>query len=136
MQHGLHYRFRIVSVSAEGFFDFAIDNHTLTIIKSDGISTNPYTVDSIAVLPGQRYSAVVTANQPVDNYWIRATQTIRGATTNAGNANFNGTDTYAVLHYFGASNGEPTTPQPETLPAGGVAFAEYQLSSLITPEPL
>ncbi|KIJ45892.1 multicopper oxidase [Sphaerobolus stellatus SS14] len=131
--HGLRYRFRIVSVSAEGFFDFAIDNHTLTIIESDGISTNPYTVDSIAVLPGQRYSAIVSIDSFIQMliltlYDIRSQQIKLLITTV-----INGTDTYAVLHYTGASNGEPTTPQPVTLPAGGIAFAEYQLSPLVNP---
>ncbi|KIJ45860.1 multicopper oxidase [Sphaerobolus stellatus SS14] len=133
VSRGLKYRFRIISVSAEGTFDFAIDNHRMTIIEADGISTVPYTVDSVMVIPGQRYSVVVNANQTIGNYWIRATQTIRGATTQPSNPNFNGTDVYAVLHYAGADNNEPTTPQPVTLPPGGVAFQEFQMSPLIDP---
>ncbi|KAF8521720.1 laccase [Hysterangium stoloniferum] len=130
---GLRYRFRIISVSAEGFFEFAISNHSMTVIESDGIETQPYVVDSIPVLPGQRYSVVVNANQTVENYWISATQTVLGATTNANNSNFNGTDTFAVLHYAGASSAEPTAPQPTGLPAGGIEFQEFNLKPLINP---
>ncbi|KIJ31701.1 multicopper oxidase, partial [Sphaerobolus stellatus SS14] len=65
---GQRYRFRLISTSATGFFDFAIANHSLTVIEADGISHQPLTVDSIQLLPGQRYSVVVNANQAVDNY--------------------------------------------------------------------
>ncbi|KAF8521727.1 multicopper oxidase-domain-containing protein [Hysterangium stoloniferum] len=57
---GLRYRFRIIGLSAKGFFEFAISNHLMTVIESDGIETQPYVVDSIPVLPGQRYSVVGT----------------------------------------------------------------------------
>jgi len=53
-----------------GFFDFAIANHTLTVIEADGINHQPLTVDSIQVLPGQRYSVVVNANKDVNNYCV------------------------------------------------------------------
>ncbi|KIJ44817.1 multicopper oxidase [Sphaerobolus stellatus SS14] len=127
---GQRYRFRLISTSATGFFDFAIANHSLTVIEADGISHQPLTVDSIQLLPGQRYSVVVNANQAVDNYWIRATQTVRGLTTSASTA-FDGTEMYAVLHYANAPSAEPTAPKPPTtLPAGKVAFQEFNLKPL------
>ncbi|KAF8888045.1 Cupredoxin [Infundibulicybe gibba] len=43
-----------------------------TVIEADGISTEPLVVDSIQIFAGQRYSFVLSANQPVGNYWIRA----------------------------------------------------------------
>ncbi|KIJ45864.1 multicopper oxidase [Sphaerobolus stellatus SS14] len=130
---GQRYRLRLLSLSASGFFDFEIEGHSLTIIEADGVNHEPYIVDSIQILPGQRYSVVVNANQSVNNYWIRATQTVLGSTTSASNSNFNGTDVYAVLHYAGASNDEPTTPQPTALPAGGIAFQEFNLKPLENP---
>lgn len=39
----------------------------------------------------------------------------------------NGTDTFAVLHYEGASDAEPTAPQPTGLAPGGIEFEEYQM---------
>jgi hypothetical protein len=77
---------------------------------------------------------------------ISATQTIRGgATTVSFNPNceclnknnpimvltslVNGTDTFAVLHYAGASNAEPTATQPTGLPAGGIEFKEFNLQA-------
>ena len=39
----------------------------------------------------------------------------------------NGTDTFAVFHYEGAPDGEPTAPQPTGLAPGGVEFQEYRM---------
>ncbi|KIJ44604.1 multicopper oxidase [Sphaerobolus stellatus SS14] len=131
------YRFRVASLSAEGVFTFAIDNHNMTNVEDDGISTVPYTVDAIQIFPGQRYSVVVNADKAVDNYCtIRASQTVLGSPTSKDNPRFNGTDTYAVLHYDEASNNEPTTPQPGlNLPARLSAFNESSLQPLVNPAP-
>jgi FtsP/CotA-like multicopper oxidase with cupredoxin domain len=40
----------------------------MTIIETDGVATNPLTVDSLQIFVGQRYSIIVEANQTVDNY--------------------------------------------------------------------
>ncbi|KAF8490605.1 laccase 17 [Gautieria morchelliformis] len=135
VKRGKRYRFRLISLSAEGFFNFSIASHSMTVIEADGVAHQPYTVDIIPLLPAQRYSVVVTANQTVDNYWISATQTIRGVTTQSANSNFNGTDTFAVLHYDGASSAEPTAPQPAGLPSGAVVFEEFNLKPLVNPGP-
>jgi FtsP/CotA-like multicopper oxidase with cupredoxin domain len=58
----------LMRAASEPNFIFAIDGHSLTIIEADGISTSPLVVDSIQIFPGQRYSFVLEANQPVDNY--------------------------------------------------------------------
>lgn len=49
-------------------YTFSIDGHSLTIIEADGVETQPLTVDSLNIFAAQRYSVVVTMNQPVDNY--------------------------------------------------------------------
>ena len=53
------YRFRLISTSCDPAWNFAIDNHTMTIIEADGHSTDPLTVDSLQIYAGQRYSFVV-----------------------------------------------------------------------------
>lgn len=40
----------------------------MTIIEADGIETEPLVVDSLTIYAAQRYSVVVNADQPVDNY--------------------------------------------------------------------
>ncbi|KAH8988463.1 laccase C [Lactarius hatsudake] len=68
----IRYRLRLVSISCDPAFTFSIDGHQLTIIEVDGENTQPLVVDSLQIFAGQRYSVVLNANQPIDNYWIRA----------------------------------------------------------------
>ncbi|KAG9061938.1 hypothetical protein KI688_006655 [Linnemannia hyalina] len=71
-QPGLRYRIRIINTGSFADFQFSIDNHTLSVIEADGVDMQPVDVHRIPVHVGQRYSAIVQANQQVDNYWIRA----------------------------------------------------------------
>jgi iron transport multicopper oxidase len=68
VKRGLRYRMRLVSLSCDPDFMFSIDGHTMNIIEVDGIEHVPNQVDSIQIFAGQRYSFVLTANQPVGNY--------------------------------------------------------------------
>ena len=94
----------------------------MTIIEVDGNEVVPVEVDSIPVLAGQRYSVVVTANQPVGNYWIRSL-------SNLANVNFEDGQNMAILRYEGAPNQDPTSaPGPYEL-----SFNEGNLHPLIHP---
>jgi iron transport multicopper oxidase len=104
---GIRYRLRIVSLSCQPAFTFSIDGHNLTIIEADGILHQPYVVDSVTIYPGQRYSAVLNANQPVGNYWIRALPVDDGLFFPKGA--FTGGINSAILRYNGARIAEPTT---------------------------
>ncbi|KAH7891029.1 laccase [Phlebopus sp. FC_14] len=122
VEQGLRYRLRIIGLSCDPWFNFTIDGHRMTIIEADGIETEPVEVDSLPVFAGQRYSVVVTANQPVDNYWIRSL-------SNLPNQTFAGGQSSAILRYKGASEQDPTSqPGPYEL-----AFDESQLHPLINP---
>jgi iron transport multicopper oxidase len=61
-------------------------------------------VDSLQIYAGQRYSFILNANQPVDNYWIRAKPSV-------GTPGFDGGINSAILRYAGANVAEPTTVQ-------------------------
>ncbi|KIJ44606.1 multicopper oxidase, partial [Sphaerobolus stellatus SS14] len=139
----LRYRFRIVSLSAQGAFTFQIDNHTLTIIEDDGVPTVPYTVDAIQILAAQRYSVVVTANKPIANYCVlffsspryMLIENMQGSallrrlgvvplakiTPTHGHSIVNGTDTYAPLT-------DPTPP-------GGSGPADVTFNFTFNPDP-
>ncbi|KAG0270935.1 hypothetical protein BGZ95_001345 [Linnemannia exigua] len=71
-QPGLRYRIRIINAGSFADFQFSMDNHTLSVIEADGVDMQPVEVNRIPIHVGQRYSAIVKANQKVDNYWIRA----------------------------------------------------------------
>ncbi|OSD02778.1 multicopper oxidase [Trametes coccinea BRFM310] len=107
---GKRYRFRLVSISCDPAYTFSIDGHDMTVIEADSVNTQPLEVDSIPIYAGQRYSFVVEANQPVDNYWIRANPM-------AGTTGFEGGINSAILRYEGAPEQEPTTtPSTSTKP--------------------
>ena len=56
----VRYRFRLVSLSCQPNWKFAIDNHTMTIIEVEGTNVQPLEVDQIQIFAGQRYSFVVS----------------------------------------------------------------------------
>ncbi|KAH6869607.1 laccase 2 precursor [Coprinopsis sp. MPI-PUGE-AT-0042] len=116
------YRLRLASISCDPFFDFSIDGHRLTIIEADGVNTQPHIVDSLRIFAGQRYSVVLNANRPVDNYWIRALP-------NFGPPGFTGGFNSAILRYVGAPAVDPTTTQT----TNGVVLNEADLRPLMAP---
>ncbi|KAJ7724388.1 laccase [Mycena metata] len=140
---GTRYRFRLVSISCDPNFIFTIDGHNFTIIEVDGVNHAPLTVDSIQIFAGQRYSFVLTANQPVDNYWVRTV-------ADGGTAGFDNGINSAILRYVGADTVDPATnattavapldesdlhplvatPVPGTAVAGGVDVALNLVISL------
>ncbi|KAJ8083663.1 hypothetical protein PM082_009539 [Marasmius tenuissimus] len=102
VEQGKRYRMRLVSLSCDPFYTFAIEGHNMTIIESDGQPTEPLAVDSLEIYAAQRYSFVLHANQPVGNYWIRANP-------NLGTPGFAGGINSAILRYKGTPNEEPAT---------------------------
>ncbi|KAJ3568848.1 hypothetical protein NP233_g5440 [Leucocoprinus birnbaumii] len=104
VESGKRYRMRLVSISCDPNFVFSIDSHLMTIIEVESTNVDPLEVDSIQIYAGQRYSFVLNANQPVDNYWIRALP-------NAGPSGFSNGVNSAILRYTGATDADPTTNQ-------------------------
>ncbi|KAH6912909.1 laccase 17 [Coprinopsis sp. MPI-PUGE-AT-0042] len=124
---GKRYRLRIVNISAYASFLFSIANHDLTIIEVDGVSHVPKTVGGFHIYVGQRYSVVLNANQAVGNYWIRAPMDMQH---HSDNDNLDEDNVFAVLHYDGASSGNPSGS------GGGDpsnVLEEYQLAALENP---
>jgi iron transport multicopper oxidase len=97
----------LINESARNVFNISIDNHDLTIIEADGVATQPHTVKNIGMLAGQRYSAVLNANQRIDNYWLNA-PFVGGVASR--NPNQNATLSRAIVRYQGAPNRDPTAP--------------------------
>jgi len=116
VEQGKRYRFRIIGASCDAWHNFTIDGHRMTIIEADGVEVRPQEVDWLQVLAGQRYSVVVAAKQPTDNYWIRALP-------NHGNQTFIDGQNLAILRYAGAPARDPTTKQ-------GLATAHFEESQL------
>ena len=140
VQSGLRYRFRVISMSCFPWFNFTIDGHRMTIIEVDGNEVHPVEVDTIPILAGQRYSVVVTANQPPDSYWIRSASNMGGMTgmtemdrmdrmDGMDDPTFENGQNMAILRYKGASEQEPMSqPGPYEL-----SFDEGMLHPLFNP---
>ncbi|KAF7335566.1 Laccase protein [Mycena venus] len=95
VQHGLRYRIRFFNIVCSPNYVFQIDSHAnITVIEADGIPTQPYTVDQIAIFAGQRYSFILNADQAVGNYWIRAART----------KSFAGRINFTILRYVDATD--------------------------------
>jgi iron transport multicopper oxidase len=123
VKRGKRYRFRLVSISCDPNYTFSIDGHNLTIIEVDGISTEPLVVNEIQIFAGQRYSFILDANQPIDNYWIRSNP-------NLGTVGFDGGLNSAILRYHGSNaTADPTTNQTTDV----IALVESNLVPLTNP---
>lgn len=65
--NGNRYRFRVINVGVEFCpLEVSIDNHTLTVIATDGNPIEPIVVASFYILAGERVDFVLNANQSQD----------------------------------------------------------------------
>jgi iron transport multicopper oxidase len=113
------YRFRIVNTSPGLSLKISIDNHTMVIVAIDGSRVAPFPVQVIEVAVAQRYDVLVTANQAMGSYYIRA-------------KNFQTTSPfYAILQYYGSSDtlpiSKPQFDNPDAIFLNSANFA-YWLS--------
>ncbi|KAG1762759.1 laccase [Suillus occidentalis] len=102
VEQGKRYRMRLISMSCDPNFQFSVDGHNLTVIEADGELTEPLVVDQLQIYAGQRYSVVLVADKPVNNYWIRNLPSTAMATYEQGTNS-------AILSYKGACKVEPAT---------------------------
>ncbi|KLO10959.1 laccase [Schizopora paradoxa] len=122
-QPGKRHRYRLINMSCQPSYVFSIDGHKLTVIEADGVETEPVTVDSLEIFASQRYSIIVEANQPADNYFIRAIPSVGNNTTDGGVNS-------AILRYDGAPNVDPTHSFPNPNP---VELNEADLHPIVNP---
>jgi FtsP/CotA-like multicopper oxidase with cupredoxin domain len=57
-------RLRLINPASETIFRFAVGGHKLTVTHSDGQPVEPVEVDVVRIGPGERYDAIVEANNP------------------------------------------------------------------------
>ncbi|CAJ0628695.1 14927_t:CDS:10 [Entrophospora sp. SA101] len=102
------YRLRIINTSAFSAFFFSIDNHEMEVIEADGGYTNRNKIHRLPINVAQRYSVIVTANQPVDNYIMRSEFQKKCMPDAAASL----PTIKAIVHYEGAPDG----PEPKDNP--------------------
>ncbi|PIL30421.1 transporter [Ganoderma sinense ZZ0214-1] len=123
---GKRYRFRLLNMGCDPDYTFTIAGHSMTVIEADGQNSEPLTVDEIQIFVGQRYSFVLEADQPVDNYWIRALPNVMMSRRALGSAK--GINS-AILRYDGAPEEEPTQGEVNSTNP----LREYNLHALTDP---
>jgi len=71
-QPGERIRFRFINGAAGSSFSVSVDGHKMLAFAADGRPFKEVEVDYIDIQPGERYDVLVSADQKVDNYWIRS----------------------------------------------------------------
>lgn len=100
VEHGKRYRMRLISNGVLNCpIQFSVDNHSLTVIATDGFPVKPVTVESLNVFAGERFDVVIAATQPVGSYWIR--------TRGEADCSVKSAHQEAILRYQGASDSLP-----------------------------
>ncbi|XP_065347467.1 uncharacterized protein LOC135944434 isoform X1 [Cloeon dipterum] len=72
VKKGKKYRFRLINSGYNNCpMELSVDNHTITVISTDGSNLQPIPVDSVVSYAGERFDFVLSANQSIGRYWIR-----------------------------------------------------------------
>jgi len=69
VEAGKTYRLRIIAGTELVGVNFAIQGHNMTVVEVEGTVVEPYEVQNLDIMPAQRYSVLVKADQEPGNYW-------------------------------------------------------------------
>lgn len=75
VESGKTYRLRIIGGQTLIGVNFAISDHNMTVVEVEGTLCEPFEVASLDVMPGQRFSVLVTMDKNPGSYW--ATTSVR-----------------------------------------------------------
>ncbi|CAI9116404.1 OLC1v1017542C1 [Oldenlandia corymbosa var. corymbosa] len=96
VEYGKTYLLRMINAAMNNILFFAIANHNLTVIGSDGSYLRPYTTDYIAISPGETFDVLLEANQKPDHYYMAAK-----AYNSAPRVKVDNTTTTGIIEYKG-----------------------------------
>ncbi|KAI1172399.1 multicopper oxidase-domain-containing protein [Nemania sp. FL0916] len=73
VKSGERHRIRFINVGGYSWFQVAVDGHNdLQVVEVDGTIVEPVLGSPLVLSPGQRYSAVLTADHDEGAFWLRA----------------------------------------------------------------
>jgi FtsP/CotA-like multicopper oxidase with cupredoxin domain len=123
VDEGKTYRLRLINAAQLVMVNFAIANHSMTIVQVEGTNVEPIMVDSLDISPGQRYDVLINTDKDPGAYWIETTVRERAIVDVIGRA---------VLLYSGTS--DSPTGDPPSHPAWNdtTGFGANQDDSLLT----
>jgi len=102
VESGTKFKLHLVGAMGEYAYRFSIDNHTMSVVETDGYPIQPIHVHSIIIFGGETYVVEVDANNFVANYWIKA-ETLKDGIGPFVRPDENPKETIlAVLHYHNA----------------------------------
>ncbi|GLT24941.1 hypothetical protein SLA2020_001020 [Shorea laevis] len=114
VDYGETYLLRVVNVAMNALLFFAIAEHNLTIVGTDGAYIKPIVTSYIMIGPGQTMDIVVTTNQSLGQYYMAA-RYFTSDTLEYSSHNYPKGNATAILQYRG--NYTLTSPSfPTTLP--------------------
>ncbi|KAH6624065.1 multicopper oxidase-domain-containing protein [Chaetomium sp. MPI-SDFR-AT-0129] len=122
---GKKHLLRIINPSVDNSFTVSLVGHTFTVITTDLVPITPVVRDKLFLAVGQRYDVIITANQPVGNYWFNATLEANGNCGSSRNPFPAG-----IFHYDGASTTALPTNRGTPITAG--CDGEKNFAPLIT----
>lgn len=105
---GKRFRIRLINIGIDNHFIISIDQHNFTVITSDFVPVKPYVATSVNINIGQRADIILTANQPIGNYWLRADIGDCGVNAYAGKV-------LSIIRYEGAPITDPTQQSTELI---------------------
>lgn len=106
VEKGKTYLLRIInSIMNEEMF-FAIANHNMTVVGSDGAYVKPFSTDYMFITPGQTMDVLVTANQEASDYYMVLTPFLDT------DSSYDNTTSRALLKYSGNYTSPTSIPTP------------------------
>ncbi|PWA93100.1 laccase [Artemisia annua] len=72
VDQGKTYMLRMVNAAMNNIMFFAIADHQLTVVGSDGAYTKPLKTNYVAISPGQTIDLLLETNQPHNHYYMAA----------------------------------------------------------------
>lgn len=121
---GKRYKVRLLNVGIDNSFAVSLDNHDFLVIAADVTPIEPFTTHWLFITIGQRYDVIITADQPIGNYWFRA-EAQDLPIPNCGE-NYNNGNIRSIFRYQGAPLRNPTsTPEPYTQTCSDPVIVPY-----------
>ncbi|KAJ9675425.1 hypothetical protein PVL29_024375 [Vitis rotundifolia] len=135
VDYGKTYLLRLVNAAMNSELFFAISEHNLTVVGTDGTYTKPLVTNYLMITPGQTMDVLITANQTPSYYYMAIRQFV---TIDPSVPEFTNMTATAILQYRGNYTPPASPSLPTTLPTFYQLDAGYnftsKLRSLASPE--
>ncbi|KAH7677099.1 Laccase protein [Dioscorea alata] len=118
VEYGKTYLLRVVSAAINNELFFAVAQHQLTVVGSDGSYTKPFNTNVIMISPGQTMDLLLVANQKLNTsssgnrYYMAAS--LYG---DAPGVKYDNTTTTAILEYVNPGSNKTFVDSTPTLPS-------------------